>query len=152
VKKLTCSRSSPVLYGGALNIPWKKFSFPLPSGCVELPTTIRAARSTRGAEIEAGWVAATPATAVVTTVAAMPSAALLPRLVAALLIPTLPRVWVATYRVARRQARVPKSGIGESIRETRSTCRPAGTPSRPARLHVTRLRQVLECLHLVSTA
>src|SRR3954451_10850513 len=100
VKKLTCSRSSPVLYGGASNRPWKKSSFPLPSGCVELPTTIRAAKSTRGAEIEAGWVAATLATVVATPTAAMPIAILLTRFVAVVLIARrFPKVSVATYRV-----------------------------------------------------
>ena len=74
-------------YGGLSNMPWKKFSFPLPSGCVELPTTIRAARSTRGAEIEAGCVAATPATVVATPTAATPIATLRARFLAALLIP-----------------------------------------------------------------
>jgi hypothetical protein len=73
---------------------------PAAVGCVELPTTIRAARSTRGAEIEAGWVVATPATVVATPTAATLIATLLTRFVAALLIPGAPsKVSVATHRV-----------------------------------------------------
>src|SRR5689334_23911755 len=104
VKKLTWVMSSPVsLYGGALNLPWKKSSFPLPSGCVELPTTIRAARSARGAEMEAGWVAATPATVVATPTTAFPVATLLVRFITARFMSHTSQVRVATYRVDRGQ-------------------------------------------------
>src|SRR5262245_37417384 len=132
VKKLTCSRSSPVLYGGALNIPWKKSSFPLPSGCVELPTTIRAARSTRGAEIEAGWVAATPATVVATPTAAMPSAALLTRFVAALLIPHLSPE-SGLQPIASRGAR---RGFQSQESARASVKRAQSVAARPERFHV----------------
>jgi hypothetical protein len=108
-----------------LNIPWKKFSFPLPSGCVELPTTIRAARSTRGVEIEAGWVTATPATVVATPTAATLIATLLTRFVAVLVIPGAPsKVSVATYRVEWCEA----NGHHRVRAEDVKTARYAGPP------------------------
>src|SRR6478735_2011024 len=102
VKKLTCTRSSPLLYVGALNLPRKKSSTPLPSGCVELPTTMSAARSTRDADIDAGCVAATPATVVATPTAATPSTTLRARFPLTLSIAgVLPKSRLATYSLAR---------------------------------------------------
>src|SRR6476620_11692347 len=98
VKKLTCTRSSPLLYDGALNLPRKKSSTPLPSGCVELPTTMSAARSTRDADIDAGCVAATPATVVATPTVASLSATLRAHLPLAVPITVvLQGSWLAAY-------------------------------------------------------
>src|SRR6478672_11046571 len=102
--------SSPLgpVYIGSLNLPPKKFSIPAPLGFVELPTTTRAARSTRDVEMEAGWVAAIPATLVATPTAATLIASLAPRFLPDLAIPTSsPRPRVANVRFRASYARSP---------------------------------------------
>ena len=99
LKKFTCTMSSPLspVYISSWNLPRKKFSVPLPSGCVELPTTIRAARSTRGDDINAGAVAATPTMLVATPTAATLIAIFCTRFVPVLaMLDVLPKVRVAT--------------------------------------------------------
>src|SRR6476620_1400389 len=121
--------SSPLgpVYIGSLNLPPKKFSIPAPLGFVELPTTTRAARSTRDVEMEAGWVAATPATLVATPTAAMLIASLAPRFLPDLAIPTSsppPHVANVRFRASYARSRGRRQGGFDEFSTTTSATEP----------------------------